>query len=459
MSLNLSDLRKQQQNLFYSSYTKDIKNRKKALRKLRKVIIEKEDAICNALYADFKKPKFESLVTETQFVLGEISHVLNKLELWAKPKKVGASLSSFPSKDWIQYEPFGSVLIISPWNYPFMLAISPLIGAIAAGNTVVLKPSENSPATSKILFKIISSVFKSDHAVVIEGDAETSQDLLQKKWDYIFFTGSSRIGKIIYLSAAQHLTPVTLELGGKNPCVIDESVPINLTAKRIVWGKFLNAGQTCVAPDYILVHRTVKDELIKHLIKNIKLFYGEEIEKSADYARLASDIHFNRLKEMLANKKLLFGGKTNSEDRYIEPTLLDEPNLESSVMQEEIFGPILPILSYSSKEEIHRIITNYEKPLALYVFSRKKAFQKYMMTNFAFGGGAINDTVIQITNKKLPFGGIGNSGIGTYHGKHSFELFSHKKSIIKKANWLDLPLRYAPYNLPLWIVKKIKLLF
>lgn len=459
MSLNLSDLRKQQQNLFYSSYTKDIKNRKKALLKLRKVIIEKEDAICNALYADFKKPKFESLVTETQFVLGEISHVLNKLELWAKPKKVGASLSSFPSKDWIQYEPFGSVLIISPWNYPFMLAISPLIGAIAAGNTVVLKPSENSPATSKILFKIISSVFKSDHAVVIEGDAETSQDLLQKKWDYIFFTGSSRIGKIIYLSAAQHLTPVTLELGGKNPCVIDESVPINLTAKRIVWGKFLNAGQTCVAPDYILVHRTVKDELIKHLIKNIKLFYGEEIEKSADYARLASDIHFNRLKEMLANKKLLFGGKTNSEDRYIEPTLLDEPNLESSVMQEEIFGPILPILSYSSKEEIHRIITNYEKPLALYVFSRKKAFQKYMMTNFAFGGGAINDTVIQITNKKLPFGGIGNSGIGTYHGKHSFELFSHKKSIIKKANWLDLPLRYAPYNLPLWIVKKIKLLF
>ena len=444
---------------FISRKSRNIEYRVAALKRLKRSIKTKEDAICNALYRDFKKPKFESLATETQFVLAEINYMLSNMRLWAKPKSVSTSLSNFPSKDYVQYEPYGQVLVIAPWNYPFQLCIAPLVGAIAAGNTVVVKPSEITPYTASILKEIIADAFEEGHVAVVEGGVEVSQELLQKKWDYIFFTGSTRVGKIIYQSAAKYLTPVTLELGGKNPCVVDQTTPISLTAKRIVWGKFLNAGQTCIAPDYILVHASKKEKLIQHLIKNITLFYGEDIEKSTDYSRIASINHFKKLQNILSEESILFGGNSNIEDHYIEPTLLDTPKLESNVMLEEIFGPILPILTYTTKEELHSIISANEKPLALYVFSKNKAFQNYMMTNFTFGGGAINDTIIQITNKKLPFGGVGNSGIGSYHGQHSFELFSHKKGIIKKANWLDLPLRYAPYKLPNWIIKKIKLLF
>ncbi|WP_343487134.1 aldehyde dehydrogenase [Allomuricauda sp. d1] len=446
----------EQHDFFSSGSTKPLTSRKQALKRLKKAIVEREDAICDALYSDFKKPKFESLATETQMVLAELNHIINNVAFWARPKRVPLSLSNFPSRDWIQYEPFGQVLVISPWNYPFMLAMSPLIGAVAAGNTVVLKPSELSPATSKILDDIISEVFDAKHVAVVEGGVETSQELLAQKWNYIFFTGSTRVGKIVYKSAAAHLTPVTLELGGKNPCIIDASAPVKLAAKRIVWGKFINAGQTCLAPDYLLVHEAVKDKLVAALQHHIIEFYGEDVQASNDFARIATEGQYKRLKAMLNDGTLRFGGKFDDDDRYISPTLLENPSMDSEAMQGEIFGPVLPIFSYEKESDIERYIENYGRPLALYVFSNRKSFLKRILTRFSFGGGAINDTVIHITNKNMPFGGVGNSGFGGYHGKHSFELFSHKKSIVKKANWLDLPFRYPPYNMAETLIKKFK---
>ena len=313
MTSQISAIHSQQRFFFETGKSKEVAYRKQTLRKLKKVITRREDAICEALYSDFKKPTFESLVTETQFVLAELNHILNNVDFWARPKRVSGSWGSFPSKDWIQYEPFGNVLVIAPWNYPFMLAISPLIGAIAAGNTVVLKPSELSPATSKMLAEIISEVFEEGHATVIEGGVEVSQELLSLKWNYIFFTGSTRVGKIVYKSAAEHLTPVTLELGGKNPCIIDDSAPISTTAKRIAWGKLLNAGQTCLAPDYLLVHHKIKDELIEGLKKSVRQFYGDEVQDSPHFARIATKNQYERLKKMLQNKNVIWGGEVQRQ--------------------------------------------------------------------------------------------------------------------------------------------------
>ncbi|SIQ91665.1 aldehyde dehydrogenase [Maribacter ulvicola] len=448
-----------QRDFFNTQQTKDVEFRKKALKRLQQEIIVREDDICDAIYADFKKPKFETLAAETQFVLGDIKHTLKKMSLWAQPQRVSASLMNWPSSDFIYKEPYGNVLIIAPWNYPFQLAIAPLIAAVAAGNTAVVKPSEVTPNTAKILSEIITASFKPEHVTVIEGGVETSQELLAQKWNYIFFTGSSRVGKIVYESAAKHLTPVTLELGGKNPTIVDETASISKAAKRIVWGKFLNAGQTCIATDYILVHQSVKDKLVHALKKSITDSYGQNIEKSTDYARTVSHTHYLGLKQMLKGQELLFGGETNDEDNYLSPTLVNEPKLESKLMEGEIFGPILPIISYETEADIEKHINNYGKPLATYVFSNKKSFQKKIIAKYSFGGGAINDTLIQITNKKLPFGGVGASGIGSYHGKASFDLFSHHKSIIKKSNWFEAPLRYPPYNLPIKFVKKVKHLF
>tara|TARA_R110000868_G_scaffold152736_2_gene377952 strand:+ start:8104 stop:9471 length:1368 start_codon:yes stop_codon:yes gene_type:complete len=448
-----------QRDFFLTHQTKCVEFRKDFLKKLQKEIIEKEEAICDAVYADFKKPKFETLATETQFVLAELKNALNKINRWSKPKKVASTWLNWPSADYIFKEPYGSILIISPWNYPFQLAIAPLIGAIAAGNTAVIKPSEITPNTSKIIAEIINNVFPKEYVTVIEGGIEVSQELLKLKWDYIFFTGSTKVGQIVYENAAQQLIPVTLELGGKNPTIVDETAAISVAANRIVWGKFLNAGQTCIAPDYILVHKSVKNELIEKLKSSITKFYSDDIKNSLDYARTVNTKHYENLKRMLEGEKIIFGGETNDIDHYLSPTLVDEPKEDSLVMKGEIFGPILPIIAYETYADIHDFMIRYGKPLALYVFSTNKAFQKKMITDYSFGGGAINDTIIQITNKKLPFGGVGSSGIGSYHGKASFELFSHSKTIIKKGNWLDIPLRYPPYNLPLKYAKKIKNLF
>ena len=453
------ELLQKQHDFFATQQTKDISFRKKALKRLQKEIIVKEDAICDAIYADFKKPKFETLAAETQFVLAELKLVIKNIDLWARPERKSATLMNWPSSDWIYKEPYGAVLIIAPWNYPFQLAIAPLIGAIAAGNTAVIKPSEATPNTSKIISDIINAVFIEEHVGVVEGGVEVSRDLLAQKWDYIFFTGSTRVGKIVYGSAAKHLTPVTLELGGKNPCIVDETASIALSAKRIVWGKFLNAGQTCIASDYILVHKSVKAKLIAALKQSITKCYGENMETSPDFSRTVNQGHYNGLKAMLEGEEIIFGGNSNDSDNYLSPTLVNEPKLDSKLMHGEIFGPILPIITYETDDDIHKHIMNYGKPLATYVFSNNKKFQQKIINNYSFGGGAINDTVIQITNKKLPFGGVGASGIGAYHGKTSFELFSHQKAIIKKANWLDAPLRYPPYNLPIKLVKKVKHLF
>ena len=444
---------KQQEEYFNSRMTIPLENRIKTLKKLKDIILEREDAICEALYKDIKKPRFESMATETQFALAELNHIIKNLKLWARPKRVSASLSNFPSKDYIKYEPYGQVLVISPWNYPFMLAISPLIGAIAAGNTVVLKPSELSPATSSILADLIGEVFDDNHVKVIKGGVEVSQELLDLKWDYIFFTGSTRVGRIVYQSAAKHLTPVTLELGGKNPCIVDESAAIKLAARRIAWGKFINAGQTCLAPDYLLVQQTVKTKLIDELKKAITKFYGEHTENSEDFARIATKGQYERLKKMIQESDVVLGGQFNDNDQYIAPTLIDNPSVDSYAMEDEIFGPVLPILTYADSTELDKYLNHYSKPLALYVFSKRKSFQKKMMSNYSFGGGTINDTVVHISNKNLPFGGVGHSGMGGYHGKHSFELFSHKKSISKRGTWLDLPLRYPPYTSAIRLAK------
>lgn len=455
----MEQLLAQHRTFFESQKTKEVDFRKKYLKKLLAEIILQEDAICDALYADFKKPKFETLAAETQFVMAELKSAIRKLNTWAKPKRVSGTLLNWPSSDYMYKEPYGTVLIIAPWNYPFQLAIAPLIGAIAAGNTAVIKPSEITPNTAKIVSEIIAKVFPKEYVTVVEGGVETSQELLAQQWDYIFFTGSTKVGQIVYESAAKHLTPVTLELGGKNPTIVDETANIDIAAKRIVWGKFLNAGQTCIATDYILVHKSVKNELIEALKKAITQFYGENIEVSADYARTVSKNHYQGLVEMLSGETILFGGEKNDVDNYLAPTLVDEPKLDSVLMKGEIFGPILPIISYKNEEEIHNYIKNYGKPLATYIFSKNKDFQNKILKKYSFGGGAINDTIIHITNKRLPFGGVGPSGIGAYHGKTSFDLFSHTKAIVKKVTWLDIPLRYPPYTLPLKYAKKIKNLF
>ncbi|MES2577292.1 MAG: aldehyde dehydrogenase [Bacteroidota bacterium] len=436
-------------------YHTEVAFRKESLKKLLHNIIENEEAIIKALYDDFKKPSFEAVLTETNYVISDLKETIKNIDSWAKPKKVFASLLNFPSSDFIYSEPYGNVLILSPWNYPFQLAMCPLVAAVAAGNKVTLKPSELTPNTSNIISKIITETFAVKDVVVVTGDATIAQELLKQRWDYIFFTGSVAVGKIVAKAAAENLTPVTLELGGKSPCIVDETANLELSARRIVWGKIINAGQTCVAPDYILVHHKMKDTFVKLLIQEIQKALGTNPEESSDFARIINLKNWERQLRLLENQEILFGGQSNKETLYLAPTLLDEPKMDSLVMTEEIFGPILPILSYESKADIEKIISSYEKPLSLYLFSQNKSFIDEVLQKYSFGGGCINDTVIHLANNRLPFGGVGNSGMGAYHGKLSFDIFSHKKAIVKKGTWLDLPMRYAPYKDKLKTIQKI----
>ncbi len=436
-------------------YHTEIAFRKESLKKLLHNIIENEGAIIKALYDDFKKPAFEAVLTETNYVISDLKETIKNIDSWTKPKKVFASLLNFPSSDYIYSEPYGNVLILSPWNYPFQLALCPLVAAVAAGNKVTLKPSELTPNTSNIISKIITETFAAKDVEVITGDATIAQQLLNQRWDYIFFTGSVAVGKIVAKAAAENLTPVTLELGGKSPCIVDETANLELSARRIVWGKIINAGQTCVAPDYILVHHKMKDTFVKFLIQEIEKALGTNPEESPDFARIINLKNWQRQLRLLENQKILFGGQSNKETLYLAPTLLDEPKMDSLVMTEEIFGPILPILSYESKSDIEKIISSFEKPLSLYLFSQNKSFINEVLQKYSFGGGCINDTVIHLVNNRLPFGGVGNSGMGAYHGKLSFDIFSHKKAIVKKGTWLDLQMRYAPYKDKLKTIQKV----
>jgi aldehyde dehydrogenase (NAD+) len=433
----------------------EINQRKEKLKKFSHVISLHENDIIGALHKDFGKPAFEAYLTEINVVQSDLKDTIKNIHAWAKPKKVRASILNFPSSDYIYTEPYGKTLIISPWNYPFQLAICPLIAAYAAGNSIVLKPSELTPHTSSLISKIIRETFDVKEVVAVLGDAEIAKSQLAKRWDYIFFTGSPAVGKEIAKAAAGNLTPVTLELGGKNPCIIDKNANLQIAAKRIVWGKFINAGQTCIAPDYLLIHKGVKTKFIRLLQQEIINAYGEDPKLSPDFTRIINKKHFLRLVGMIDEAKTISGGIHDEESLYIAPTLIDEPSFDSAIMKDEIFGPLLPLISYENESDLEKIISKYEKPLSLYVFTDDKAFAERAIRKFSFGGGCINDTVVHFSNKRLPFGGVGNSGMGAYHGKKSYDTFSHQKAIVKKATWLDIPLRYAPYGNKLKVIRKL----
>jgi aldehyde dehydrogenase (NAD+) len=443
-----------QREFFQTGQPKDIDFRLRQLNALRQAVIDHQALILDALYADLRKPEFEAYATEIG-VIREIDHAIKHLKRWVKPKRVSTSLTLFPSSARIVPEPLGVVLIISPWNYPFQLMISPLVGAIAAGNCAVLKPSELAPQTSRAIAELVQKTFDPSYIAVVEGGVETSQALLQERYDHIFFTGGTAIGRVVMAAAAPHLTPVTLELGGKSPCIVEPDIHLDHAARRIVWGKFINAGQTCIAPDYLLVNRRIKDTLLSALVDIVKEFYGEDPANSPDYARIISDRHFERVSKLLDGETPLIGGTTRPSDRYIAPTILDNVSADAPVMQEEIFGPILPVIAYDTLDEAIAIVNQRPKPLALYIFSRSRQTQRQILSATSSGTVCVNDTVMQVGVSDLPFGGVGESGMGSYHGKAGFDTFSHHRSILSTSFWLDLNWRYAPYAGKLELLKKV----
>ena len=444
--MNYHEMLVQKKSFFNTGATLSIQWRKNALRSLYTAIKNHETELFNALKKDLNKSKAEAFSTEIGLVQEEISFALKNLSKWAKNKKVSPALLSFPSTNKIYYQPYGVVLILSPWNYPIQLALMPLVGAIAAGNCAVIKPAEDSPASSEVLAKIIKSCFSTEFVNVVLGDKTESEALLKEDFDYIFFTGSPTVGKVVMKAAAEHLTPVTLELGGKSPCIVDETANIGITAKRIAWGKFINAGQTCVAPDYLYVHQSVKDILLSTIKKEIENFYSNMPEKNPDYPRIINERHFSRLCKYFDDGTVVYGGNINPESLQIAPTILDNVALDSPVMQDEIFGPILPVITFENLDEVIKFVTARPKPLALYFFSSDKKRQRKLLQTLSFGGGCINDTILHLVSPHLPFGGVGNSGMGGYHGRNSFETFSHKKSVLCKTFFPDFSFRYPPYK-------------
>lgn len=423
-----------------------LEERKLKLERLKKVILKKEVLINKALMDDLGKSHFETYLTEVGFIIEEISFVVKNLENWAKPRRVSTPMNLFPAKSYIHPSPYGEVLIMSPWNYPFQLCIGPMIGALAAGNRVVLKPSEFAPHTARVVREVIEETYKPNEVKIVEGGVSETQELLKQKFDYIFFTGSTPVGKIVMKAAAEHLTPLTLELGGKSPCLIEDSANIDLAAKRCAWGKFLNAGQTCVAPDYVLVPKKYQHDFIDRLNFHLKNFYGDSPAGSPDYPRIVNEKHFDRLEKLLIPAKIAIGGETSRENKFISPTVMKDVSWSDEVMQDEIFGPILPVIPYEDLDEALEEVAKHSKPLAFYVFSENSKKAEKIMQDMSFGGGCINDTIMHLGNPNLPFGGVGASGMGSYHGQRSFETFSHMKSVLVQKTKVDIPLRYPPYN-------------
>lgn len=444
-----------QRSFFEEGKTKEVDFRINQLEKLKKSIIKYEDEIIDALKKDLNKSSFETYVTEIGTVIQEINHTIKHIRKWVRPKRVGTPIAQFISTSKIYSDPYGVALIISPWNYPFQLTMAPLIGSIAGGNCAVLKLSPYSANTSKIIDKIIGETFDENYIKVVQGGREVNKELLNEKFDYIFFTGGVSMGKIVMKAASKYLTPVTLELGGKSPCIIDETANLDLAAKRIIWGKLLNSGQTCIAPDYLLVHKSVKKQLIDKMKDYILKFYGNIPINSPDYPKIINLKHFNRLLGLIREEDVIFGGDYNEKTHQINPTILDNITWESKVMEEEIFGPIIPILEFENFNNIIDEINKRPKPLALYLFTTSKEREKNVLKNISFGGGCINDTIVHVASTNMPFGGVGNSGMGGYHGKHTFDSFTHKKSVLKKSNLLDIPVRYAPFDGKLNLIKKI----
>ncbi|PKE30691.1 aldehyde dehydrogenase [Macrococcoides caseolyticum] len=444
-------------DFFQTQSTKDIKFRKKYLKALKKSIKKHESDILDALKSDLGKNKVEAYATEVGFVMKELSYIIKELKNWAKTKSVTTPMMQFPAKSFIKYEPYGTVLIIGPFNYPFQLVMSPLIGALAAGNCAVVKPSEMTPQTSMVVQEILEEVFPPDYVKVVQGEKEVTSQLLDERFDYIFFTGSTKVGQIVYEKASKHLTPVTLELGGKSPVIIDDTANLKVAAERIAFGKFMNAGQTCVAPDYVLIDNEIKVKFVEALQATIQEFYGAQIEQSEDFGRIVNDNHFNRLVNIIedSRQQVIYGGESNADELFVAPTIILDPELSDSVMHQEIFGPILPIIGYDTFNEVYDIVEQYEKPLALYLFTEDSDQITAVFNRLSFGGGCVNDTILHLANPNLPFGGVGHSGIGSYHGKYSFELFSHEKSYITKSTKLESGLLFPPYKGKFKYVKQL----
>jgi aldehyde dehydrogenase (NAD+) len=446
-------------NFFGSGETKSYPFRKEQLQKLKNAVLKHEQDLYDALYTDLKKNKEEAWVTEIGFLIAEINAALKNLRSWMKPVQAKTNLVNFPSSSFVLHEPLGVVLIIGPWNYPLQLLFAPLVGAIAAGNCAVLKSSEFAPATSHIMKQIIKEACPEEYVLFVEGDGREviSQMMNDFVFDHIFYTGGTEVGKIIYQMAAKNLVPVTLELGGKSPCLVESDANIKVAARRIVVTKFSNAGQMCVTPDYVLVNASMKDILIEELKKCIKQFYSEDPSTDYNYGKIINQKQFNRIVNYLKEGNIIYGGKYNESKLYIEPTLIHNVSLESPLMQEEIFGPILPIISFETKQDALNIISQNKNPLSCFVFTESKANEKFWLQHVAFGGGCINNASWHLTNHYLPFGGRGFSGIGNYHGKYSFETFSHKKAIMKTPTWFDPVIKYPPFKGKLklfkWIIK------
>ena len=448
---------KRQRNYLSSIGIIDVTDRIENLKKLKNSIKKYENNIINALNIDLGKPEFEAYSNEVGFVYSTIDYFIKNLKSWTKVKKVKNDAAQLPGKSYIYKSHYGAVLIIGPYNYPFQLLIEPLIGAISGGNTVILKPSEYATKTEAIVEKIIKETFDEKYIAVVTGDYKVNSQLLDLEFDYIFFTGSVNVGKIVMEKASKHLTPVTLELGGKSPVIVDNTANLKVSAKRILWGKLTNAGQTCVAPDYILAYEDIYEELIKEFEKVIIEFYGQDIIRSKDFGRIINDRHMNRLNAILEHdkNKITFGGEVDFEKRYISPTIIRDVTLEDAVMNEEIFGPIIPVIKYKNMEDIKYYISHHKNPLALYVFSEDENFSEDIINRFSFGGGCVNDTISHVASAYLPFGGIGSSGMGNYHGKASFDTFTHTKSIVKKSTKIDLKLVFPPYKDKIKLIKKV----
>ncbi len=445
---------KSQKEFFDSGKTLSLDFRLAKLKRLKSAIFTYEPEILQALKSDLNKPLMESYTTELLVINNEINLAIKNLKNWAKPQKVRPTLLTFPSKSYIYSEPYGLSLIISPWNYPFQLALVPLVGAIAAGNCCTIKPSEHSPASTKVLKQIIDYTFDQEYIALIEGEVETSTLLLEQPFDKVFFTGSPEVGKIVMEKAAKHLSSVTLELGGKSPCIVDKNVDLDIVVKRILWAKFMNAGQTCIAPDYLLVHKSIKRQFYLALKKWLLVFFSKKPQTSPDYGRIMNARHFQRLQSYIGEGKTIVGGGSDEAELFIEPTIIEIEDLEAAIMREEIFGPILPVIVYEKPSEIKAVIARNPNPLSFYIFSQDKQFVSRMIESVPFGGGCVNDTINHFMNHNLPFGGRGTSGVGNYHGRHSFEAFSHKKSVLHSSYKFDLKLKYPPYkNMPTLIRK------
>lgn len=453
----VEEMLKAHRERFDLGYTRDVSFRIEQLDKLSEAIKRHESSIIEALYSDLGKNEFEAYSTEIGYTLQSIRYLRKNVKKWAKARKVKTPFYHVFTKSSIHKEPYGTVLIVGPFNYPFQLLIEPLIGAIAAGNSVVLKPSENTPNVATVVRKLIEETFENTYVSVIEGEKETTSALIHAPFDYIFFTGSVPVGRIVMEAAAKNLVPVTLELGGKSPVIVDQSANIAVAAKRIVWGKLLNTGQTCIAPDYVLAHESIKEELIQQMKAAIISFYGDDASQSADYGRIVNKRQFDRLASILEGDRenIVYGGKVNREKLYIEPTLLESASWNDVAMQDEIFGPILPVLSYGELEEAIQTINAHPKPLALYLFTEQDGVKREVIERVSFGGGCINDTIIHAANHHLPFGGVGNAGIGAYHGKHSFDLFSHSKSVMAKSTKVDLTTLFPPYGNKVKLIRKV----